>query len=80
MLKVKEWLRLRRPDEEGFLSHMEVWKNNGITYGFSDVAELAKNYGLKMSPEDEKIIIKDNITIKSISINITVRKTGEEAD
>lgn len=80
MLKVKEWLRLRRPDKEGFLAHIEVWKNDGIPYGVSDVRELAKNYGLKMSLEDGKLVFTERATVKSISININVRKTGEEAD
>lgn len=80
MLKVKEWLRLRRPDKNGFLAHMEVWKTDGIPYGVSDVMELAKNYGLKMDIENGKIIFTERATVKSINVNITIKKTGEEAD
>lgn len=65
MLKVKEWLRLRRPDKEGFLAHIEVWKNDGIPYGVSDVRELAKNYGLKMSLEDGKLVFTERATSRT---------------
>jgi len=45
ILKVKEWLKFKNPDFDGFIDHLKVWDKEGIPYGFIDLVKLAKNYG-----------------------------------
>ena len=42
ILKVREWLKFRNPDYEGFVEHVKIWDKEGIPYGSKDLIKLAK--------------------------------------
>jgi hypothetical protein len=77
MLKVKDWLKLRKPDHSGFLEHIEKLKELGIQYNFQDILTLAKNYGL-IEPTINDGKVSFNITANPVKIhhNITIKNLG----
>jgi len=46
ILKVKDWLRFKHPDYEGFRKHVEIWEREGYPHGFRDLINLAKQYNI----------------------------------
>jgi hypothetical protein len=48
ILKVREWLKTKKPDYEGFVEHVKIWDKEGIPYGTADLRRLAANYGTPM--------------------------------
>ena len=46
ILKIKEWLKFRNPDYEGFKWHVEIWEKDGISYGYRDLIRIALAYNI----------------------------------
>lgn len=57
--KVKDWLKFRQPDYDGFLAHVKAWDKDGIPYGFNDLIRIALAYNIE-SPT----IINNKLTFK----------------
>jgi hypothetical protein len=49
VLKVREWLKFKKPDYEGFVEHVRIWDEEGISYGRIELIRLANNYGTPIS-------------------------------
>lgn len=47
VIKVKDWLKFRHPDHQGFNEHIEVWKKAGIKFELKDLVDLAIAYNIK---------------------------------
>ena len=63
ILKVREWLKFKKPDYEGFVEHVRIWDKEGIPYGVSDLIKLAKNYGTPVPyMKDGELVIDINIS------------------
>jgi hypothetical protein len=65
-LKVRDWLKFRNQDYNGFLKHIEAWQKQGIHFGDYDIQRIAKSYNL---PEPTIRNREINFKIKSQSIN-----------
>lgn len=47
IIKVKEWLKFRHPDYDGFIDHIRAWDKEGISYGFKDLLRISEAYHIK---------------------------------
>lgn len=56
ILKIKDWLKFKEPDYEGYLDHLDTWKEQGVPYTLKDMDNLALNYGIDM----EKVLAHTN--------------------
>lgn len=43
----------KEPDFEGFVKHVKMWDAAGMSYGKSDLTELAKIYNTPLPPEED---------------------------
>jgi hypothetical protein len=80
ILKVKEWLKFRKPDYEGFQMHVEVWEKEGMPYGFKDLLRIAKAYNcpLPTRVQDGRLIFEPQSGIHSVDLNFKILPTGAE--
>jgi hypothetical protein len=63
ILKVREWLKFKKPDYEGFVEHVRIWDQEGIPYGAADLIRLAKNYGTPVPyMKNGELVIDINIS------------------
>lgn len=46
VLKIKDWLKFRSTDYDGFIEHLKIWEEHGIPHGFKDLIKLARNYNV----------------------------------
>jgi len=80
ILKVKEWLKFRKPDYEGFQMHVEVWEKEGMPYGFKDLLRIAKAYNcpLPIRAKDGKLIFEPESGLTYIEMKVKILPTGAE--
>ena len=75
-LKVKDWLKFRNPDFEGFKNHLNTWTDDGIHFAEYNIIKLAKSYNLP-EPQIEgdeinfRITAQPRMTKFSIPIKIS---------
>lgn len=83
-LKVKEWLKFRKPDFEGFKNHLNTWKDEGIHFAVYNIIKLAESYNL---PEPQIDSDEISFTIAAaqskwpnfpVPINIHISKSDGE--
>jgi hypothetical protein len=76
IMKVKDWLKFRRPDYDGFREHVEAWDDAGIPYGLKDLMKLQKSYNLPIPRFVNgqvifDVVIEPKKSIAEIEINIS---------
>ena len=59
ILKVKDWLKFKKPDYEGFVEHIKTWDREGFPYGTSDIRRLAENYGTPIPHLKNGVLVLD---------------------
>ena len=57
ILKVKDWLKFKKPDYDGFVEHIKTWDREGIPYSLSVLEILAENYGISKSELHPKFLL-----------------------
>lgn len=63
ILKIKEWLKSKKPDYEGFVYHIKAWDKEKLPYGFADLVRIAKAYNCplpQMNIEDGQMTFNFN--------------------
>lgn len=85
ILKVKEWLKYSKPDYEEFLTHLQLWEDEGKPYGLRDLLRLAESYKTPIpSRIDEHGILHFDITLppkkKLQYVNLNINIMPSEKD
>lgn len=78
IMKVKEWLKFKKPDYDGFQHHVEAWEEDGIPYGFRDLLRIAKAYNCPLPTRAENgiLIFEPEAKVAHIETKITILPTG----
>lgn len=65
ILKVKDWLT-KKPDYNGFVSHLKEWDKHGIPHGVSDIKRIASSYGVPIPYMDSRGTLVLDVNIEKL--------------